>query len=261
MPTFSDPRKDSLEASSALRGLAHASRDFDDPADTYPVIGDLLGGVRALEQTFRQLREAHLVHLVRAHDDHGDRGAGFAEATAAVDELERAAELLDEVEEAVDAALGHSGRIAWLPEPALGVPPEEPPRRWLGVVFLEGTAADKALGLIDRAGAQAAIEYLSRRDHDAETTAIALENGYVYDVPPEGALDRVVVSGDYALTYNLSFRRVSLLRAHREREDPGLDDDAPARRRERIRRVPGSAREQDWFASRPAGSVREGRSL
>lgn len=261
MPTFSDPRKDSLEASSALRGLAHASRVFDDPADTYPVIGDLLGGVRALEQTFRQLREAHLVHLVRAHDDAGDRGAGFAEATAAVDELERAAELLDEVEEAVDAALGHSGRIAWLPEPALGVPPEEPPRRWLGVVFLEGTAADKALGLIDRAGAQAAIEYLSRRDHGAETTAIALENGYVYDVPPEGSLDRVVVSGDYALTYNPSFRHVSLLRAHREQEDPELDDDAPARRRERIRRVPGSAREQDWFTSRSSGSVREGRSL
>ncbi|WP_214106844.1 hypothetical protein [Acrocarpospora catenulata] len=44
MPTFDDPTKDSAEASEALRGLAHATRTFDDPADAYPVIGDLLAG-------------------------------------------------------------------------------------------------------------------------------------------------------------------------------------------------------------------------
>ena len=39
MPTFHDPLADAAEASEALRGLAHASRVFDDPADTYAVFG------------------------------------------------------------------------------------------------------------------------------------------------------------------------------------------------------------------------------
>lgn len=41
MPTFRDPLTDAAEASEAMRGLAHASRVFDDPADTYTVFGDL----------------------------------------------------------------------------------------------------------------------------------------------------------------------------------------------------------------------------
>ena len=45
MPTFDDPVADATEASAALRGLAHATRQFADPADTYPVIGDLLSGL------------------------------------------------------------------------------------------------------------------------------------------------------------------------------------------------------------------------
>jgi hypothetical protein len=35
MPTFQNPTADAAEASEALRGLAHASRVFEDPADTY----------------------------------------------------------------------------------------------------------------------------------------------------------------------------------------------------------------------------------
>ena len=52
MPTFQDPIHDAEVASQALRGLAHATRTFDDPADTYAVIGDLLGGARSLRQVF-----------------------------------------------------------------------------------------------------------------------------------------------------------------------------------------------------------------
>lgn len=66
MPTFHDPRADADEASEALRGFAHASRVFDNPAETYSVLGDLLSGVRSLRQVLDQLGSAHLVHRGRA---------------------------------------------------------------------------------------------------------------------------------------------------------------------------------------------------
>ena len=54
MPTFYDPVADAEEASQALRGLAHASRDFTHPEDAYGVIGDLLAGVRSMQQSIQQ---------------------------------------------------------------------------------------------------------------------------------------------------------------------------------------------------------------
>ena len=44
MPTFFDSTAAAAEASEALRGLAHASRGFDQPAQMYGVIGDLSSG-------------------------------------------------------------------------------------------------------------------------------------------------------------------------------------------------------------------------
>ena len=41
MPTYYDPLKDAAEASEALRGLAHASRVFDDPADLLDRLGEI----------------------------------------------------------------------------------------------------------------------------------------------------------------------------------------------------------------------------
>lgn len=117
MPTFDEPRKDAAEASAALRGLAHATRAFSDPADTYQVIGDLLAGVRSLRQVIDQLASAHIAHRARAHDDNGNQLAGASSALAAADELHQAATLLDTVEWRLDAASQHSGRIAWHPAP------------------------------------------------------------------------------------------------------------------------------------------------
>ena len=82
MSTFQNPTVDAAEASEALRGLAHASRVFEDPADTYAVLGDLLAGVRSLRQVLDQLATAHLKHRVRAHDDAGDQTAGATDALA-----------------------------------------------------------------------------------------------------------------------------------------------------------------------------------
>ena len=85
MPTFDDPQADAAEASAALRGLAHATRAMPEPAATYPVIGDLLAGVRSLRQVLNQLADAHIHNRVHAHDDAGDQTAGATSALAAAD--------------------------------------------------------------------------------------------------------------------------------------------------------------------------------
>jgi hypothetical protein len=59
MPTFDDPVTDGEEVRQALRALAHATRAFDSPAQTYGVVGDLLAGLRSLEQVLDQVAEAH----------------------------------------------------------------------------------------------------------------------------------------------------------------------------------------------------------
>ncbi|WP_051606620.1 hypothetical protein [Microbacterium sp. CH12i] len=71
MPTFQNPTTDAVEASEALRGLAHASRVFEDPADTYAVLGDLLAGVRSLRQVLDQLATTHVTNRVRARRRRG----------------------------------------------------------------------------------------------------------------------------------------------------------------------------------------------
>ncbi|WP_201791455.1 hypothetical protein [Aeromicrobium sp. PE09-221] len=119
MPTFHDPLADAAEASEALRGLAHASRVFEDPADTYRVFGDLVAGVRSLRQVLDQLATTHLDARDRAFDDDGSAAAGAASALAAADELHQAGTLLDQAYGRLDAAFSHSGRIAWHSEPVV----------------------------------------------------------------------------------------------------------------------------------------------
>lgn len=285
MPTYHDPLADAAEASEALRALAHASRVFDNPADIYRVLGDLLSGVRSLRQVLDQVGSAHLVHRGHAHDDDGDQTIGAAEALAAADDLHHAGTLLDGVEERVDAAMTHSGRVAWhapaqeLDRDAVST---EAPQRWLSVVFLQGSEADEMLDLIDRDGTDAAIEHLRNWDYGDETTDAALENGYVYDEPPTGQLDRTVTERDYTLTYNPFMGHVSLLRSHPA--DPGLDETEVVPAHEAISGVgplaartprsavpPPSSRaqqgsavvERDWFAgpARSSGSAGRGLSL
>ncbi len=125
MPTFDDPTKDATEASQALRGLAHATRAFSDPADTYAVMGDLLAGVRSLRQVLDQLANTHVVHRARAHDDDGNHTVGNDAALTAADELHQAGTLLDAVHDRLDQAMQHSGRIAWHDAPAPPTPAQE----------------------------------------------------------------------------------------------------------------------------------------
>ncbi|GAB3633521.1 hypothetical protein GCM10027421_28740 [Microbacterium shaanxiense] len=260
MPTFQNPTTDAAEASEALRGLAHASRVFEDPADTYTVLGDLLAGVRSLRQVLDQLATTHVTNRVRAHDDVGDQTAGATYALAAAADLQQAAALLDGVHQRVDAAMADSGRIAWYPaarEPG-------PVSRWVSVVFLQGQDADEVLTIIDRDGTDAAIEHLAVFDMGEETTQAALVNGYVYNTIPTGPLDRTTTTDTYALTYNQDHGHVSLLRAHPETREP--DAQAPSARttpsRPPSRRhAPVVEEEDDWFAPSQSSPALRGRAL
>ena len=260
MPTFQNPTTDAAEASEALRGLAHASRVFEDPADTYAVLGDLLAGVRSLRQVLDQLATTHVTNRVRAHDDAGDQTAGANYALAATAELQQAAALLDGVYDRVDAAMAASGRIAWHPAPTA----PGPMSRWVSVVFLQGQDADEVLTIIDRDGTDAAIEHLAGFDMGEETTQAAFVNGYVYNTIPTGPLDHTTTTGVYTLTYNHDHGHVSLLRAHpetREREAGApVTGTAPSRLQSR-RQTPVVEDEDDWFVPSQSSSALRGRAL
>lgn len=126
MPTFSNPVQDATETRQAVRALAHASRAFADPEDTYQVVGELLGTLRSLEQVLEQVAAAHVLHQDMAFLDNGDHEAGVDEAWAAANALRRAAELVQSAETAVDQASQHSSYIAWHPAPVANRPELDP---------------------------------------------------------------------------------------------------------------------------------------
>lgn len=263
MPDFEGPLPDAAEAHAALHRLAYETRTIDSPARMYPVIGELLGGIRALRQVFDQLASANVNHRAYALDDDGNYLAGAHHALAVADELAQAVAALDQVHDRLNQASGHSSRIAWQstpqfhssePTPASA----EPARRWVNVVFLEGDAADELLDLIERAGPDAAITHLAGYDHGDETTQAALENGYVYDKPPAGMLDQVATADKYMLVYNPLFGHVSLNREHTSAPDP-----APSLKQGPIGmaagqhvQLPIQSKKQDWFAH-PSGTSRQ----
>ncbi len=178
----------------------------------------------------------------------------------------------------VDAARRNSTALSVLarfePKPPVEEPGEEPVDqdktgpRWVSVVFLQGADADEVLDLLDRDGADAAIAYLAGYDFGEETTQAALENGYIYNTPPSGMLDRTAehtIGGDaYTLVYSPSLGHISLLREYNTRPDPALfgvnySDPAPAAvsRRDACDRRPGRV---DWFCG-PIRSAEHGRGL
>ncbi|MGP6172194.1 hypothetical protein ACTU6V_13425 [Microbacterium sp. A204] len=222
MPTFYDPGADAEEASKALRALAHATRTFESPQDLYGILGELLSGVRSLKQVLDQLAVAHVENRPRAFDDHGDHAAGSRDALAAADELHQAATLTDQTELRLDVAAAAASRVAWHEAPGADAPPVV---RWISVVYLHGPEADEVLDMIDTDGALAGLNQLKYWDYGDETTSAAMENGYVYDAPPSGPLEREVRDGDYHLAYSYSFEHVALYRLHGVAQADQLPDD------------------------------------
>ena len=215
MPTFFDSTADAAEASEALRGLAHASRRFDQPTEMYGVIGDLSSGMRSLRQALDQIADVHERKAAQAFNDAGNHEAGARDALATAEELRRAAKLVDRAYDRLAEGFIAAGQIAWHPEPAVE---EVAPSRWVNVVFLQGEEADRPLRILGELGHVDAVDYLAQWDYGDETTQAALENGYVYDEPGEGTNDRVAISDDYALVVNPHVGYVSLLRRYTEPE-------------------------------------------
>src|SRR5690606_31573053 len=98
--------------------------------------------------------------------------------------------------------------VAWHPVAEV----QEDAGRVINVVFLQGGEADRLLDLIDQGGADAVIQELAGYDYGDETVEAALENGYVYDAPPQGLLDRVTILDAYTLVYNQDHRHLGLYR-------------------------------------------------
>lgn len=261
MATFVDPVADAAEACEGLRGLAHATRAFEDPADTYRVLGEVSGSVRLLRQVLDQLSRAHADHRDIAFTD--DRVPAEAVALAAADELHQAADVLDEVAGRVVRAHEASGRIAGHTHTN-----PEPSRRWVNVVFLQGAEADEVLDLIDVEGVQARIAHLAQWDFGDETTGAAFVNGEVYDELPAGQWDRTFEADGYVLTYNPQMGYVGLVREHPDTTPtPGEEEVVAARdafsgvTSESPRRAADGT---DWFAPKVGGGAASssvGRSL
>ncbi len=130
-----------------------------------------------------------------------------------------------------EAARRNSDALTLLVELDDSRKPDEVTPRWINVVFLQGAEADDMLDLIARQGADAATEYLAGWDYGGEETVqAALENGYVYEDLPSGAIgDEVAASGTYTLTYNRHLGHVSLFREYHVPPDPALLDlDTPS---------------------------------
>ena len=258
MPKFYDPGADAGEASEALRGLAHATRTFERPQDLYGVLGDLLSGVRSLKQVLDQIAATHIRNRPRAFDDHGDHSIGSKDALAAADELHQAATLIDQAEQRLDAAVGAAGRIAWQEAPAEA---SQTASRWINVVFMQGQEADEVLDIIDADGALAGLNHLKSWDYGDETTNAAMEDGYVYGVPPSGPLEHGLRDGDYHLAYSHSFTHVALCRLHGIDTLDQLPDDARS-----LAAPSASSRNHEpqrpyWFEPASITAVRQQRGL
>ena len=115
MTTFQDPISAAEAASGSMRTLAHATRSIDDPCQTYDVLGNLIAAVRSLGQVLDQIASAHLDHRDRAFTDAGDNAAAAAHVDRAAEALREAARHLRSIEDDLDVASQHSGRIAWHP--------------------------------------------------------------------------------------------------------------------------------------------------
>lgn len=100
------------------RSLVHSTQDVPAPADSYPLLGKLVGTVDDLEQICRQLAEWHARVVDGQHyageDESGDGATGTVTAAA---ELRRAAAALEEAAAALRVAHSAIGVVRWFDTP------------------------------------------------------------------------------------------------------------------------------------------------
>jgi len=125
MPTFEDAKRDAAELREAARGLAYSTRNIEDPADTYDVLGSLQHTLIGVHQSLQQLAAWHLRHGQYAALDDGDRTGGHAHAVEAAAQLTAAAVDVDRATDHVMSAWSENGRIAWQPDRHIEAAPNQ----------------------------------------------------------------------------------------------------------------------------------------
>jgi hypothetical protein len=113
MPTFSRPSADADEACEALRGLAHATRSIDDPAEIHAVLSSLSQGLASLEQALHQLGQFHDRPAGGKEWMTSDTRTGRAASYQVAWELHRAAEVVHQVAAGLDRADEVEATIAY----------------------------------------------------------------------------------------------------------------------------------------------------
>lgn len=121
LPNREHPVQAAEAFSTAAHDLALASRRFEEPGDSYQVLGDLQTSLIALQQTLRQVAAFHERERHRAATDAGDRAVGEGLAEAAAHHLDNAAGAVDRATDDLMAGFAKSGRIAWEPDPVTAV--------------------------------------------------------------------------------------------------------------------------------------------
>lgn len=115
MPTFEDPAQAAAEAEQALRGLAHATRRFNDPAQIYSVLGSASQAVASLAQALHQIGSFHDrcgSNTTGSRDDPQQAGAAYRASW----DLHRAAEMLTGVGKSIDSADQAESTIVYNPQ-------------------------------------------------------------------------------------------------------------------------------------------------
>ncbi len=103
MTTFDDPVADATEVRESVRGLAHATRNIQDPTAIYGVIGSLSSSLASMAQVLQQLGATHdRMSAIGGQVPIGRDGRATAYQVSW--ELHRAAEMVNQVAATVDRA-------------------------------------------------------------------------------------------------------------------------------------------------------------
>lgn len=122
MPTFKSPTSHADEAQVALRALAHATRQIDDPTEIYTTLGALSQAVASLSQSLHQIGSIHDRRIRAATGSLGDPVQAGMTYRASWN-LHKAAEMLTAVGKAIDGAHQAEATMVYRPHDLGPQPP------------------------------------------------------------------------------------------------------------------------------------------
>ncbi|MGZ6583145.1 MAG: hypothetical protein ACXVHX_02200 [Solirubrobacteraceae bacterium] len=131
MPSFSNLSETARDARQALQQLALETREVQDPAEIYHVLGLMKQCLAALAQSAHQLAASHDRGIYKDAIAAGDRRTANAAAYQVAWELHRAAEMLIQVTAGMDRAHEVEATIAYdiHPVPTITPRPAAPYRQ------------------------------------------------------------------------------------------------------------------------------------